>query len=237
MCHHLPVNRTDRLYSVREELRRAGRSGRTAERLAEVFEVSVRTIKRDISALQQAGFPIWAQPGPGGGYVVDRSATLPPVNFTESEVVGLAAAAAASRGQPFDRELRAVLTKVLNAMDSSARKRAALLTDRVWMDVSHHGRNTRNLRQVERSLSEQRVIALRYRDRHGIESKRRVDPALLAYMSGHWYFVAHCRNAEAIRWFRLDRIEAANLTSQSSSRIPIGSVGHPPSSARSVSDF
>ncbi|WP_245819526.1 HTH domain-containing protein [Rhodococcoides yunnanense] len=63
MCHHLPVNRSDRLYSVREELRRAGRSGRTAERLAEVFEVSVRTIKRDISALQQAGFPIWAQPG------------------------------------------------------------------------------------------------------------------------------------------------------------------------------
>lgn len=231
------MNRTDRLYSVREELRRAGRSGRTAERLAEVFEVSVRTIKRDVSALQRAGFPIWAQPGPGGGYVVDRNATLPPVNFTESEVVGLAAAAAASHGQPFDRELRAVLTKVLNVMDSSARKRAALLMDRVWIDISRGDRDTRNLRQIEQSLSEQRVIALRYRDRHGTESKRRVDPVLLAYTSDHWYFVAHCRNAEAIRWFRLDRIEAANLTNQSASYVPIDSVGNPPSSARAVRDF
>ncbi len=231
------MNRTDRLYAVREELRRAGRSGRTAERLAEVFEVSARTIKRDISALQHAGFPIWAQSGPGGGYVVDLSATLPPVNFTESEVVGLAAAAAASRGQPFDRELRAVLTKVINAMDSSARKRAVLLADRVWISSSRDGRDTRNLRQIEQSLSEQRVITLRYRDRHGAESRRAVDPGLLAYTSDHWFFVAYCRNAEAIRWFRLDRIETADLTKQRASYVPIDSVGQPPSSARSVSDF
>lgn len=222
---------------MREELRRAGRSGRTAERLAATFEVSIRTVKRDISALQQSGFPIWAQPGPGGGYVVDPSASLPPVNFTESEVVGLAAAAAASRGQPFDRELRVVLTKVLNAMDGAARKRAAVLTDRVWIDAADDGRDTRNLRQIERSLSEQRVIALRYRDGHGVESSRRVDPVLLANTGGHWYFVAHCRTVDAIRWFRLDRIETAHLTNVSASPIPVESVGQPPSSARAVGDF
>jgi predicted DNA-binding transcriptional regulator YafY len=44
---------------------------RAGQRLAKTFKVSPRTIKRDLSALQQGGFPVWARPGPGGGYVVD----------------------------------------------------------------------------------------------------------------------------------------------------------------------
>lgn len=237
VCHHFWMNRTDRLFAVREELRGAGPTGRTAERLAAIFEVSVRTIKRDVTALQQAGFPVWARPGPGGGYVVDRSATLPPVNFTESEAVGLAAAAAASQGQPFDQDLRAALTKVLGAMDAPARRRATLLADRVWINDDPDHRGAQNLRAVEQGLAERRVLALRYRDRHGEESQRRVDPVLLARTGGHWYLIAHCRNAAAIRWFRLDRVEAANLTKEKAADVPVDSVGQPPSSARPLSDF
>jgi predicted DNA-binding transcriptional regulator YafY len=231
------MNRTDRLFAIREELRGAGPAGRTAGRLAEVFEVSVRTIKRDVTALEQSGFPVWARPGPGGGYVVDRSATLPPINFTESEVVGLAAATAAMRGQPFDQDLKAVLTKVLGAMDSSARKRAALLADRVWIDTKGDQRRTRSLRRIEQSLAEQRVLALRYRDRHGADSQRRVDPIVVARTNGNWYLVAHCRTAQAIRWFRLDRIETANLTNERAADVPVEAVGSPPPTARAVSDI
>lgn len=231
------MNRTDRLFAVREELRGAGRAGRTADQLAEVFEVSVRTIKRDVTALQQAGLPVSARPGPGGGYVLDRSATLPPVNFTVSEVAGLAAAAVAGRGQPFDQDLRAVLTKVLGAMDGPTRKRAALLTDRVWIDETRDRRSTRNMRRIEQGLTEQRVLSLRYRDGHGNESRRRVDPVLLAHTGGHWFLVAHCRTADAIRWFRLDRVEAAYLTKERASDIPVESVGPPPKSARSLSEI
>ena len=60
------MNRLDRLYAVVEELRAVGPSGRSARRLAERFEVSVRTIERDILALQEAGVPIAANPGRGG---------------------------------------------------------------------------------------------------------------------------------------------------------------------------
>ena len=74
------MNRTDRLYALREELRRAGAAGRSAEQLADRFEVSARTVKRDISALQQGGFPVWARPGPGGGYAVEAEATLHPLS-------------------------------------------------------------------------------------------------------------------------------------------------------------
>ncbi|MGL5865030.1 MAG: helix-turn-helix transcriptional regulator [Dermatophilaceae bacterium] len=231
------MNRTDRLFAVREELRGAGPAGRTAERLAEVFEVSVRTIKRDVAALQQSCFPVRARPGPGGGYVVDQSATLPPVNFTESEVVGLAAAAAAMRGQPFDQDVRAVLTKALAVMDASARTRAALLADRVWIDTRPDRRRTQSLRQVEQSLAEGRVLAVRYRDRNGAQSRREVDPVLLASADGHWYLVARCRTARAIRWFRLDRIAAANLTGEWAEQVPVESVGSPPSTARPLSDL
>ncbi len=67
VCHHSGVNRTERLYALAEELRRAGRTGTTGPRLAAALEVSERTIKRDVAALQQAGLTIWAQAGPGAG--------------------------------------------------------------------------------------------------------------------------------------------------------------------------
>jgi len=60
------VNRTDRLYALVEELRATAPRSRGAGRLAARFEVSIRTIQRDVLALQDAGVPIWATPGPGG---------------------------------------------------------------------------------------------------------------------------------------------------------------------------
>jgi len=73
------VNRTDRLYALVDELRaRAPRLVR-ANDLAKRFEVTTRTIERDLLALQEAGVPIWAQRGPGGGYALnaDTSRSLP----------------------------------------------------------------------------------------------------------------------------------------------------------------
>ena len=61
------MNRTDRLYALAEELRAVAPRPRSARRLAQHFEVSTRTIERDLAALQQAGVPIWATSGPGGG--------------------------------------------------------------------------------------------------------------------------------------------------------------------------
>ncbi|MGH9288659.1 MAG: helix-turn-helix transcriptional regulator [Acidimicrobiales bacterium] len=72
------MNRTDRLYALVDELRAVAPRARTARQMAARFEVSVRTIERDLGALQQAGVPIYATPGPGGGYAVDRDHTLPP---------------------------------------------------------------------------------------------------------------------------------------------------------------
>lgn len=67
------VNRTDRLYGIVEDLRAAAPLRRSARQLAARYEVSVRTIERDISALQQVGVPIYADTGRRGGYAIDPS--------------------------------------------------------------------------------------------------------------------------------------------------------------------
>src|SRR6476619_3775714 len=106
------MNRTDRLYALVEELRsRAPRPMRATE-LADQFEVSTRTIERDLLALQQAGVPIWAQPGPGGGYSLNVDTTLPPLNLTAAEAAAIATALAVTRAMPFAEAGRSALTKL-----------------------------------------------------------------------------------------------------------------------------
>ncbi len=127
------MNRTDRLYALVEELRATAPRARASPRLAERFEVSVRTIERDILALQEAGVPIWATPGPGGGYTIDPAHTLPPLNFSASEAAAIALALARSGPMPFDRAARTALHKVVAAMSATGRTSAADLLARIHL--------------------------------------------------------------------------------------------------------
>lgn len=88
----LGMNRTDRLYAIVEDLRAIAPRIRSARHLAAKYEVSVGTIEPDLSALQQAGVPIYADTGRAGGYGLDKAMTLPPLNFTPAEVVAVAVA-------------------------------------------------------------------------------------------------------------------------------------------------
>ncbi|MCA0146121.1 YafY family protein [Blastococcus sp. LR1] len=226
------MNRTDRLHAVSEELRRAGGRGRTAQRLAEWLEVSPRTIKRDISALQQAGVPIWATAGPRGGYVLDSAATLPPVNLTPAQAVAVAVALAGATDAPFAADGRAALEKVMDVMGPAARKEAERLGGRVWV---RGGRGRPGpAAVVEEALLRRRVVAIRYRDGEGTVSRRRVEPHLLARTGDRWYLIAWCQDRQAPRWFRWDRIEAADLTTETAPERDPEVYGTPPPDAHAV---
>jgi len=125
------VNRTDRLYALVEELRAVAPRQRSARQLAGRYEVSTRTIERDILALQDAGVPIYAQAGRRGGYVIDTARTLPPVNFTAAEMVAIAVSLAGAEGTPFFFAARSALRKVLAAAPAPHLAEAAQLMDRI----------------------------------------------------------------------------------------------------------
>ncbi|PPH51325.1 transcriptional regulator, partial [Rathayibacter sp. AY1D7] len=118
------MNRTDRLYGLVEELRAVSPRPRSARRLAERFEVSVRTIERDLSALQQAGLPIWAEPGRTGGYVIDASATLGPAGFTVEEAVAVLIGLSALQRSPFRQAALTAARKTLAVLPDDVAARA-----------------------------------------------------------------------------------------------------------------
>jgi predicted DNA-binding transcriptional regulator YafY len=228
------VNRTDRLYAIAEELRAAGRRGRTGDWLAGRFEVSPRTVKRDVSALQQAGVPIWAQSGPGGGYVLDAAATLPPINVTAAEATAVALALAAAPMLPFGPDGRSALTKVLAAMSAEERESARVLGRRLWIRGAAPPARPAVARILDEALRTGVVVLLDYTDAEGAHTRRRaVEPMALASTRGHWYLLAWCRSRRAGRWFRLDRVAAATATREHTpTRSLDETFGQPPDDAK-----
>ena len=208
------MNRTERLYALVDELRaRAPRKVRAAE-LAARFEVSIRTIERDLLALQEAGVPIWAQPGPGGGYGLNAETTLPPLNLTPAEAAALATALAATPGMPFGEAGRSALTKLAGVMASEPRDAAAKLVRSVRVMGDHQIPASPVVEVLQRSLLDAVAVELDYRDAQGHSSHRVVEPVGFFRTQHGWYLAAWCRLRQASRAFRLDRITQATATSE-----------------------
>ena len=125
------MNRTDRLYALVEELRAIAPRPRSARQLAERYEVSTRTIERDILALQESGVPIYAETGRRGGYAIDKMLTLPPLNFTAAEMAAIAVSLAREENTPFAAATRSALRKVLATASAARTAEAGELLDRV----------------------------------------------------------------------------------------------------------
>jgi predicted DNA-binding transcriptional regulator YafY len=208
------VNRTERLYALVEELRsRAPRLTRAVE-LARRFEVTTRTIERDLLALQEAGVPIWTRPGPGGGYGILADATLPPLNFTAAEAAAIATALSAARAMPFAEAGRSALQKLAAAMGAAPRDQAARLVRQIRVAPGANDFTSPFTNLVQRALSDGVAIELTYRDAHGWESRRVIEPGGIFGTRHGWYLAAWCRVRQGPRAFRLDRISAARLTAE-----------------------
>jgi predicted DNA-binding transcriptional regulator YafY len=211
------VNRTDRLYALVEELRAVSPRPRSARWLAVRFAVDVRTIRRDIDALQLAGVPIYAEPGRLGGYIVDKRHTLPPINVTPRELVAAAVALEALADTPFLEPARSVLHKLLAAMPPAGVTAARELAGRVFLAAPSRPAGPAASREVlatvEAAVAGRRVLAIEYHDRDGAASRRTVEPLGLAGSAETgWYLLAWCRLRGALREFRLDRVTVAETT-------------------------
>jgi predicted DNA-binding transcriptional regulator YafY len=217
------VNRTDRLYALVEELRAVAPRPRSARWLADRFEISVRTVERDISALQQSGTPIWAEPGRTGGYCLDRAHTLPPVNFRPNEAVAMAVALQQLSGSPFHAAAAAALRKLVNSMRPADVARAQDLASRVLLagrpesagQLQSAGQPQSGMpRLVADALSARRVLRIHYADKAGATTVREIEPLVFVGFPADWYLVAWCRLRQSVRVFRTDRIAAVTVTAE-----------------------
>jgi predicted DNA-binding transcriptional regulator YafY len=118
------MRRKSRLFALAEALR-ARRTGVTAQQLADRFGVTLRTIYRDLEALQDAGMPLRADRGRGGGYALDKSYQLPPINLTAREaalLVALSRLVLEQRLMPFPKAIESAIDKVRAALSTSAQR-------------------------------------------------------------------------------------------------------------------
>ncbi|MBB4912508.1 helix-turn-helix transcriptional regulator [Actinophytocola algeriensis] len=206
------MNRTDRLYGIVEELRAAAPLRRSARQLAARYEVSTRTIERDISALQQVGVPIYADTGRRGGYAIDPARTLPPLNFTPAEAVAMSVALRQAGGSPFTRAAGSALRKILAAMPDHEASAARELAGRIgFLDPAEPPPIPL---VIEDALAARHVLALDYVDKHGAPSERVVEPVMFLAREEYWYLVAWCRLRDELRAFRLDRVVAVRDTGE-----------------------
>ncbi|MFB0833636.1 helix-turn-helix transcriptional regulator [Arthrobacter halodurans] len=227
------MKRAERLHALSEMLRRSGSRGCSAERLAAEFGVSVRTVKRDLAALENSGAPVWSRPGPGGGYGLASGASLPPVSLSPAQAVALMAAVSAAPDAPYADLAAAGIRKILDVLDPRTRARANELAGRVWVTaVPSSSRAIRSA--LEEAMAEQRVIRLRYTSRDGTTTTRDVEPVLFASTNGQWYLVGWCRLRNAMRWFTVSRIERAGVTKAACGGHTVHEVGEPPANARTV---
>ena len=207
------VNRTDRLYALVEEMRAVAPRPRSARWLAGRFEVSVRTVERDINALQQAGVPIYAESGRTGGYCLDKARTLPPVNLTPGEAVAMALALRRLEGTPFRATAGSALRKLVAAMQGDDAAAARDLAGRIHL-LGAEGTTPSMPRMVADALYIRRVLRISYVDRQGVTTMREIEPLGFTGTATHWYLMAWCRLRDTLRAFRTDRITSVSVTAE-----------------------
>jgi len=203
------MNRTDRLVAMVMFLQ--GRRLVKAEELADHFEISVRTVYRDISALSETGVPISGEAGVG--YTLLKSYHLPPVMLTAEEASALFVGAAfakrytdASLKVPLDSALlkvRAVLPADRQEFIEQMTKKTVVVGRLPRGDQSFLERDW--LLPLQEAAVRRRRVKLRY-ETSDETTEREVEPLGMAFYGENWYLVAWCLLRNSLRHFRVDRI-------------------------------
>jgi predicted DNA-binding transcriptional regulator YafY len=200
------MRRADRLFDILQVLRR--RKSAKASEIAEVLEVSRRTIYRDIRDLIASGVPIDGEAGVG--YILRPGFDLPPLMFNEQQVEALLLGARIVQSWA-DPELANaaadVIAKVREVLPDSLRRNIDALT--LWAP-SDHFREPISIDQaaLRSAIRDQRKIRFGYRDLREQFSERVARPLVMAFYGPVWLLAAWCESRKDFRVFRLDRMSA-----------------------------
>ncbi len=213
--YHRPM-KNERLLAMTDYLLRCGR--KTAEELAERFEVSPRTIYRDIDSLCAAGVPIVSEAGTGGGYELEESYRIDRSFLSADEIADLTSLLEGLSEAVKDRHLERSLGKI-SALGPRGRE---LLAERpadrlppplivTFSPFTSSGGDPNLVREIRRAIAERRVVAFTYVDGEARETERSVEPYSLVIGGATWYLHAWCRLRRSFRLFKLIRIRNAAM--------------------------
>ena len=190
----------------------------TASQLAQALDVSVRTVQRYMTTLDDMGIPIYAERGPYGGYALVRGYKMPPLVFTPEETVAVYLGTSFLEqiwGRLYQEAARGALAKLDNVLPDEQRREVAWARESLQA-MGMHGVNPDlsrpSLEKLWEAVHARRRVRLLYRGRGQPEALARdFDPYVLVHGWGQRYCLGYCHLRQAIRSFRLDRIVELTL--------------------------
>jgi predicted DNA-binding transcriptional regulator YafY len=223
ICRIVELVRASRLMALMMRLQDRGHA--TAAQLASELEVSVRTIYRDVAALQAAGVPLWTDTGPGGGIRLLEGwrTRLDGLTGDEAGALFMSGARDAAAELGLGAVLAAAEAKVLTTLPPELRSRAGRMRERFHLDAPgwfHRRESTEHLGAVADAVWTSRRVELTYRRSPTAEPvARRLDPLGLVAKSGTWYLVARVAVAdEPVRTYRVGRVTSVEVLDETFER-------------------
>ena len=208
----------DRLLSIVVLL--LNRERETAARLAERFGVTVRTIYRDLEAINEAGIPVVAYPGPGGGYGIDAEYTVDRRLLGVDDIRAIVTALKGLNAAFDDKAMGSALDKIEGL---GRGRRSDSLEDRIVIDLFPWGRRGEErelVKALEPAIAERRLVSFAYSS-YGREAERRsVEPMSLVFKAYAWYLWGYCRLRGDFRLFKLARMRQLQVSLERFQRRP-----------------
>lgn len=180
-----------------------------AQELADMFEVSPRTIYRDIDAINMAGIPVRSTSGVGGGFEIMQEYKIDQKFFSTDDLSALLMGLSSLSGMMRGDELIHALAKVKSFIPANKTKEIELKVNQIRIDFSPWTGN-RNIQPyleiIKTALQKNRLLTFAYIAHHGNKTARTVEPYQLVLKGSHWYLQGYCRKRCDFRLFRLSRM-------------------------------
>ena len=220
------MNRIDRLAAILIQLQ--SRPLIKAQDIAEKFSISLRTVYRDVKALEEAGVPVIGEAGTG--YRLMEGYKLPPVMFNMDEATALLTASKLVQSKTdagISKHYTAALDKIRAILRHLEKDHIEEIDDHIAVmnhpSIVYQPQAELHLQSILKAIGSSSVIEINYTSLEKNEStKRKVEPVGIYYLGSHWYLVAFCQMRIDYRNFRTDKITRLTITGEANSKT------HPP---------
>jgi predicted DNA-binding transcriptional regulator YafY len=206
------MNRIDRLLGIVTFLQ--SRKFVPAEKIADKFEISIRTVYRDIKALSELGIPVSFE-NPKGYFLV-QGYFLPPVSFTNEEANALLLTEALVYGfadHSTQKHYSSALNKVKVVLRSTQKDGLEILSDAIRIQKpSCYDLHLEHLSVLQNAITTKKIVELDYKNLEQQVSNRKVEPIGLVFYAFNWHLIAYCHTRQEYRDFKVSRILSARQT-------------------------